>query len=69
MVEGSIRQNTLVCMETGAQMPVLTRHVRQTLGMTPDQYRRKWRLPADYPMVSRGYSERRAAVRSMMNRE
>ncbi|MGR3321947.1 MAG: MucR family transcriptional regulator [Pseudooceanicola sp.] len=52
----------LQCRETGLRSPILHRHIRQKLGMTPAQYRRKWGLPPDYPLVSRGYRERREAA-------
>lgn len=59
---------TLTCLETGVRRAVLHRHVRQTLGMTPDQYRKKWGLPPDYPMVSEAYIKRREAARNKKNR-
>ncbi len=62
-----IRPGYLVCLETGVRKPILHRHVRQTLGMTPEQYRKKWGLPADYPMVSEAYLRRRDAVRRKKN--
>lgn len=58
-----VTSGSLVCLETGARKALLHRHIRQTLGMTPEQYREKWGLPPDYPMVSEAYARRRAAVR------
>lgn len=58
---------TLVCHETGVRKVVLHRHIRQTLGMTPAEYRRKWGLPPDYPMVSDAYIRRRDAARRKKN--
>ncbi|APZ50351.1 MucR family transcriptional regulator [Salipiger abyssi] len=55
----------LTCQETGQRMPLLRRHIRETFGMSPEEYRKKWGLPEDYPMVSRAYAERRKAARSM----
>ncbi len=57
--------NYVVCRETGVQKQILHRHIRQTLGLTPAQYRQKWGLPADYPLVSQGYRDRREAARRM----
>lgn len=58
-----VGQGAMTCLETGMRRTVLHRHIRLTLGMTPDQYRAKWGLPADYPMVSDAYRARRDAVR------
>lgn len=55
----------LRCRETGAARPILHRHIRETLGMTPDEYRRKWNLPGDMPLVSAGYRAWRAESRRM----
>ncbi|MGR3571044.1 MucR family transcriptional regulator [Brevirhabdus sp.] len=55
----------LRCPETGTAQPILHRHIRETLGMTPDEYRRKWNLPGDMPLVSAGYRAWRAESRRM----
>ncbi|MBE9637121.1 MucR family transcriptional regulator [Salipiger mangrovisoli] len=55
----------LTCRETGMQKPLLRRHLREVLGMTPEEYRRKWRLPQDAPLVSQAYLDRREAARNM----
>ncbi len=60
----SVRQNYLICLETGVHKPVMRRHISQTLGLTPDQYRRKWNLPPSYPMVSQSYIKRRDAAQT-----
>lgn len=59
------RHGTLLCLETGQRRPLLRRHLRETLGMTPEEYRKKWGLPDDYPMVSSAYAARRDAAKSM----
>ncbi|EAU45397.1 MucR family transcriptional regulator [Salipiger bermudensis] len=59
------RPGTLLCLETGQRRPLLRRHLRETLGMTPEEYRKKWGLPDDYPMVSAAYAARRDAAKSM----
>lgn len=53
--------NYLVSFEDGKQYKTLKRHLR-ALGLTPEEYRQKWGLPADYPMTARAYSEHRSQV-------
>ena len=60
-VRKSITPDYLVCLDDGLKFKSLRRHLA-ALGMTPDEYRSKWKLPADYPMVSANY----AAARSEM---
>src|ERR1700745_1303583 len=50
----------LVCLEDGKKLKMLKRHLRSTYNMTPDEYRAKWGLPADYPMVAPNYAEQRS---------
>lgn len=57
----SIFPDYLVCLEDGKRFKSLKRHLAG-LGMTPDQYREKWSLPGDYPMVAPNYSVRRSAL-------
>lgn len=66
-VEDSVTANFLVCLETGTRHVALRRHLREVLGLTPAQYRRRWGLPEDYPMVAENYRNRRkhAAVLSL----
>ena len=61
-VEQSVQRNFLVCLETGGRKVMLRRHLKESLGMTADEYREKWGLPKDYPMVAPAYAERRDAV-------
>jgi predicted transcriptional regulator len=58
-VRASIKPDHIVCLEGGRKMKMLKRHLRTDHGMTPEQYRQRWNLPADYPMVAPNYSERR----------
>jgi predicted transcriptional regulator len=51
----------LICLDDGKQFKSLRRHLT-TLGMTPEQYRAKWNLPGDYPMVAANYAARRSAL-------
>ncbi|HEX5318354.1 MAG TPA: MucR family transcriptional regulator [Stellaceae bacterium] len=60
-VRKSITPEYLVCLEDGKKLKMLKRHLRSTYGMTPDEYRVKWGLGADYPMVAPNYAEQRSA--------
>ena len=60
-IRKSITPDYLVCLEDGKKLKMLKRHLRSTYGMTPDDYRAKWSLPADYPMVAPNYAEQRSA--------
>ena len=60
-VRKSITPDYLICLDDGREFKSLRRHLK-LLGMTPDQYRAKWKLPADYPMVAPNY----AALRSTL---
>lgn len=61
-VKKSIQPDYLVCLEDGKKFKSLKRHLRSRYDMTPDDYRRKWNLPADYPMVSPNYAARRSEL-------
>lgn len=60
-IKKTITPDHLISLEDGKPYRSLKRHLT-ALGMTPDQYRRKWGLPADYPMVSEGYSALRSSL-------
>jgi len=60
-IKKSITPDYLISLEDGRQYKTLKRHLAG-LGMTPDEYRAKWGLPADYPMVAPSYSERRSQL-------
>ena len=60
-IRKSITPDYLVCLDDGKKFKSLRRHL-STLGMTPDQYRAKWSLPADYPMVAANYAARRSEL-------
>ena len=60
-VRQSIRPDYLVCLDDGKKFKSLRRHLA-TLGMTPEQYRAKWNLPADYPMVAANYAAQRSEL-------
>jgi predicted transcriptional regulator len=59
-IRKSITPEYLVCLEDGKKLKMLKRHLRSTYNMTPDDYRTKWGLPADYPMVAPKYAEQRS---------
>jgi predicted transcriptional regulator len=58
-IRQSIRPDYIVCLEDGKKLKMLKRHLMTAYGMTPDDYRQKWNLPADYPMVAPNYAESR----------
>jgi len=60
-VRKSVTPDYLVCLEDGKKLKMLKRHLRSTYGMTPDEYRHKWGLPPDYPMVAPNYAQQRSA--------
>jgi predicted transcriptional regulator len=60
-VRKSITPDYLICLEDGKKLKMLKRHLRSTFNLTPDQYRQKWGLPADYPMVAPNYADQRSA--------
>ena len=59
-IRKSITPDFLVCLEDGKKLKMLKRHLRSTYNMTPDEYRAKWSLPPDYPMVAPKYAEQRS---------
>lgn len=61
-IRRSIQPDHLVCLEDGRKMKMLKRHLMTAYGMTPDEYRQKWGLPADYPMVAPHYAQQRSAL-------
>jgi predicted transcriptional regulator len=61
-IRASIKPDYLVCLEDGKQLTMLKRYLMVNFGMTPDDYRAKWNLPKDYPMVSPNYAERRSVL-------
>lgn len=61
-IRSSIRPDYIVCLEDGKQMKMLKRHLKTDHDMTPDQYRQKWGLNSDYPMVAPNYSDQRRTL-------
>jgi predicted transcriptional regulator len=60
-VKKSVTAEHIICLEDGKKLKMLKRHLRTAYGMTPDEYRAKWGLPADYPMVAPNYAQQRSA--------
>ena len=58
-VRASIKPDYIICLDDGKKLKMLKRHIMTHYGMTPDDYRAKWNLPADYPMVAPNYAEQR----------
>ena len=58
-IRASIKPDYIVCLEDGKKMKMLKRHLKTAYDMTPDEYRARWNLPADYPMVAPNYAEKR----------
>ena len=61
-IRSSIKPDFIVCLEDGKKLKMLKRHLMTHYGMTPDQYRQKWGLAADYPMVAPNYAEQRRTL-------
>ena len=61
-IRSSIKPDYVVCLEDGKKLKMLKRHLMTHYQMTPDQYRTKWGLPSDYPMVAPNYAEQRRTL-------
>jgi predicted transcriptional regulator len=61
-IRASIKPDYIVCLEDGKKQKMLKRHLMTNHGMTPDEYRQKWGLSADYPMVAPNYAEQRRTL-------
>ena len=61
-IRKSVQNDYLVCLEDGKQMKMLKRHLRTAYDMSPDEYRARWGLPSDYPMVAPSYASRRSEL-------
>ena len=61
-INRSVFPDYIVCLEDGRKLKMLKRHLRDAFGMTPDQYREKWGLPGNYPMVAPNYAKRWSAL-------
>lgn len=61
-IRASIKPDYIICLEDGKKLKMLRRHLMTHYEMTPEEYRAKWGLPADYPMVAPSYAEKRRAL-------
>ena len=61
-IKKSVTPNYIVCLEDGKKLKMLKRHLKTSYGMTPQEYRERWGLPPDYPMVAPNYAAQRSAL-------
>jgi len=61
-IRSSVKPDFIVCLEDGKRLKMLKRHLMTHYNMTPDQYRQKWGLSSDYPMVAPNYAEQRRTL-------
>lgn len=61
-IRASVKPDYLICLEDGKKLKMLKRHLMTHYSMTPSDYRAKWNLPSDYPMVAPDYAEKRRAL-------
>jgi predicted transcriptional regulator len=59
-VRRSVMADYIVCLEDGRKLKMLKRHLKTAFNLTPDEYRSRWNLPPDYPMVAPNYAQRRS---------
>lgn len=59
-INKSVTNDHIICLEDGKKLKMLKRYLRSRYNLSPDEYRRRWGLPADYPMVAPSYTERRS---------
>jgi len=65
-VKKSVTTDYLICLEDGKKFKSLKRHLRTQYGLSPEEYREKWGLPADYPMVAPNYAQARSNLAKQM---
>lgn len=61
-IKKSIGDDFIICLEDGKKLKMLKRHLKTRYNMTPEEYRHRWGLPSDYPMVAPAYAEQRSAL-------
>jgi predicted transcriptional regulator len=61
-IEESVHDSYIVCLEDGKKLQMLKRHIKTVYNMTVDQYKARWNLPPEYPVVSPDYAKRRSAI-------
>jgi len=65
-VKKSVTNDHIICLEDGKKFKSLKRHLRTQYGLSPEEYREKWGLPADYPMVAPNYAKARSNLAKQM---
>jgi predicted transcriptional regulator len=65
-IKKSVTPEYIVCLDDGKKFKSLKRHLKTTFGITPEEYRAKWNLPSDYPMVAPAYAAARSALAKQM---
>lgn len=65
-IKKSVTADYIICLEDGKKFKSLKRHLRTRYGLTPDEYRSKWSLPHDYPMVAPNYAKERSNLAKRM---
>jgi MucR family transcriptional regulator, transcriptional regulator of exopolysaccharide biosynthesis len=65
-IKKSVTADYIICLEDGKKFKSLKRHLRTRYGMSPDEYRQKWALPHDYPMVAPNYAKERSNLAKRM---
>lgn len=61
-IKKSITPDFIICLEDGKKLKMLKRHLKTSYNMSPEEYRERWGLPADYPMVAPNYAKKRSAL-------
>ncbi len=61
-IKKSITPNYVICLECGRKSRTLKRHLSAAHGLTPEEYRKKWKLPSDYPIVAPKYAQQRSEI-------
>jgi predicted transcriptional regulator len=61
-IKKSVTPDYIICLEDGKKLKMLKRHLKTAYNMTPEEYREKWGLPADYPMVAPNYAKQRSRL-------
>ncbi|MBS1096077.1 MucR family transcriptional regulator [Gluconobacter sphaericus] len=61
-IKRSVFPDYIICLEDGKKLKMLKRHLQSAYDMTPEQYRERWGLPSDYPLVAPNYAQRRSAL-------
>ncbi|MDH3239684.1 MAG: MucR family transcriptional regulator [Alphaproteobacteria bacterium] len=61
-IKKSVQPDYIVCLEDGKKLKMLKRHLMSAYGMTPEQYRERWNLPSDYPIVAPNYAKQRSKL-------